>query len=80
MYLQLWFYLDICKTKIFLSSSPHCDGNSYADKLKNPHMQKKSAEAEKSACWKPALSALCMVFKFYQDGYSLEYVSFYQRL
>ena len=40
MYLQFWFYLDLCKTKIFLSSSPHCDGNSYADKLKNPHMRK----------------------------------------
>ena len=80
MYLQFWFYLDICKTMIFLSSSPHCDGNSYADKLKNPHMRKKSAEAEKSACWKPALSALRMVFKFCQDGYSLEYASFYQRL
>ena len=39
MYLQFWFYLDLCKTKIFLSSSPHCDGNSYADKLKNPHMR-----------------------------------------
>ena len=40
MYLQFWFYLDICKTKIFLSSSPRCDGNSYADKMKNPHMRK----------------------------------------
>ena len=37
---EFWFYLDICKTKIFLSSSPHCDGNFYADKLKNPHMWK----------------------------------------
>ena len=40
MYLKIWFYLDLCKTKIFLSSSPHCDGNSYAYKLKNPHMRK----------------------------------------
>ena len=40
MRLQFWFYLDLCKTKIFLSSSPHCDGNSYADKLKNPYMRK----------------------------------------
>ena len=24
----------------FSSSSPHCDGNSYEDKLKNPHMRK----------------------------------------
>ena len=40
MYLQIWFYLDICKEKTFLSRSPHCDGNSYADKLKNPHMRK----------------------------------------
>ena len=40
MYLQFWFYLDLCKTKTFLSSSPHYDGNSYADKLKNPHMHK----------------------------------------
>ena len=40
MYLQFWFYLDLCKTNIFLSSSPHCDGNSYADKLKNPHTRK----------------------------------------
>ena len=40
MYLQFWFYLDLCKTNIFLSSSPHCDGNSYTDKLKNPHMRK----------------------------------------
>ena len=39
-YLQFWFYLNLCKTKIFLSSCPHCDGNSYADKLKNPHMRK----------------------------------------
>ena len=38
--LQFWFYVDLCKTKTFLCSSPHCDGNSYADKLKNPHMQK----------------------------------------
>ena len=38
--LQFWFYLDFCKTKIFLSSSPHYDVNSYLDKLKNPHMQK----------------------------------------
>ena len=38
MYLQFWFYLDICKTKISLSSSPYCDGNSYADKLKNPNL------------------------------------------
>ena len=40
MYLQFWFYLDISKTKTFLSSSPHHDGNSYADKLKNSHMRK----------------------------------------
>ena len=40
MYSQFWFYLDLCKTKIFLSSSSHCDGNSYADMLKNSHMQK----------------------------------------
>ena len=25
---------------IFLPSGPHCDGNSYADKLKNPYMRK----------------------------------------
>ena len=41
MYLQFRFYLDLYKTKIFLSSYPHYDGNSYADKLKNPHMRKK---------------------------------------
>ena len=40
MYLQFWFYLDICKTNTFLDSSPHCDRNSYADKLKNPYMRK----------------------------------------
>ena len=40
MYLQFWFCLDLCETKVFLSSSPHCDGNSYADKLKNLHMRK----------------------------------------
>ena len=39
MYLQFWFYLDLCK-KIFLSSSPHCDETSHADELKNPHMRK----------------------------------------
>ena len=37
MYLQFWFYLSLCKTKIFLSSSPHSDGSSYADQLKNAH-------------------------------------------
>ena len=57
MYLQFRFYLDLCKTKIFLSRSPHCDGNSYADKLKNPHMRK-NQQTEKSACWKPALKAI----------------------
>ena len=40
MYLQFWFYVDLCKTKILLSSSPHCDGNSYVDELKNSHMRK----------------------------------------
>ena len=40
MYLKFCFYVDICKTKICLSSSPHCDGNTYADKLKNSHMRK----------------------------------------
>ena len=38
--MQFWFYLNICKTMIFLPSGPHCDGNSYADKLKNPYMRK----------------------------------------
>ena len=38
--------------KIFLSSSPHYDGNSYADERKDPDMRKKSVETEKSACWK----------------------------
>ena len=28
------------QNKDLLSSSPHCDGKSYADKLKNPHMRK----------------------------------------
>ena len=28
------------QNKDVLSSTPHCDGNSYADMLKNPHMRK----------------------------------------
>ena len=38
IYFQFWFYLDL---PIFVFwSSPHCDGNCYAEKLKNPHMRK----------------------------------------
>ena len=53
MYLQFWFYLDICKTKIFLSSSSHCDGNSYADKkMKNPHMRKNQQKLKNQHAWR----------------------------
>ena len=64
MYLQFWFYVDLCKTNVFLSSSAYGDGNSFADKLKNLHMRKNQQKLKNQhACNRP----LIKLFSRYKD-------------